>query len=415
MTDLLFDWLERLEQRQPKKINLGLERIARVIKQLNLAPQVPVITVAGTNGKGSCCAYLEAILDAAGYRTGCFYSPHLIDFNERIQVERRSVAAADIVAAFELIEQGDNRRAHGDLPLTYFEFAVAAALAIFRRAGCEVIILEVGLGGRLDAVNAVDADVAVITSVSIDHVEQLGADRESIGLEKAGIMRPSSPVICGDRDPPASVLARAEQIGAPSLVRGRDFFVDIVPGAGTWCYRGKQIRDALPRPAMHGAHQYANASCALAALEELADRLPVNQAQVRGGLLGARLTGRFDVVLGDVPAMLDMGYFAYTEAVFAVRTRKDIAGIIAQMASRVDSWRIAPCADDTGSVDTIEKILAKTGSKFVSYPSVAAALSAATAATQGKRQARIVVFGSFATVEEYLQTDHQTRKEALSA
>ena len=422
-------WLKHLEQRQPTgPFKLGLERMVHVLAHLDLQWSMPIITVAGTNGKGSCCCYLENILIQAAYRPGCFYSPHLLDFTERIRVAGTIPATDDLLDAFATVEAADAQRSDDDTPLSYFEFIAIAAALVFQRSKCTAAIFEVGLGGRLDAVNAFDADVAVITSIGIDHVEHLGPDRESIGAEKAGIMRPGRPVIIGDSNPPASILAHAAKLGCPAVVAGRDFNTTLDP-TGTWCQHGvRGMRNALPRPLMHGRHQYTNASCALAALEAIDDRLPVDQAAVRFGLAQAALPARFEVLPGPVPvvldvahnvaaaraladALFDMGYFASTHAVFGARKRKDIAGIVAQLAGRIEHWYVAPVGTETESdLATTIATLHDHGREATVYDSVAAAAAAAHAAVTGR--ARIVVTGSFLTVEEYL---HSTQAQRLVA
>ena len=428
MGDEMAKWLARLEGRQPSgAFELGLSRIARVVGDLGLAPPSPVITVAGTNGKGSTCRCLESILSEAGYRPGCFYSPHLLDFSERISIDGRQPDAEQVMAAFETVEEADGRRKAEEDPLSYFEFIVVAAALMFRDNACGATVLEVGLGGRLDAVNAFDADVAVITTVDIDHVEYLGSDRESIGAEKAGIMRAGMPVVIGDRQVPASVLLRAEDLGCTAYLRGRDF-VEEIGELGQWHYRGQGLRTALPRPMMHGRHQYANAACALAALEVVDDRLPVSQAHARLGLASASLPGRFEVLPGPIPvvldvahnahaaraldsALLDMGYFTRTHAVFGARARKDAVGIVKALAGRIDEWHVAPVAGEDASqaMKTCSSVRGMDGTATI-HDSVAAAAAAAHA--KARERERIVVFGSFLTVEEYLTSRAASRKVA---
>lgn len=412
------EWLDLLKERQPPRVSLGIGRIGRARDALGLSLGMPVITVAGTNGKGSCCAYLEAILSAAGYRTGCFYSPHLVEFSERIRIGGRPLAQSDTCALFAKVERIDALRDKEDERLTYFEFVALAAALGFAESGCDAVIFEVGLGGRLDAVNVFDADVAVITSVSIDHTRLLGADRESIGFEKAGILRAGSPAVCGDQSPPASVVRQAGKLAVALHVRSRDFHARI--GECGWAYRGKKLRSALPAPAMPGLYQYANASCALCALEQLEDRLPVSQAAVRAGLLEARLGGRFEVIPGECPVvldvahnvaaaqkladtLLDMGFFRRTIAVFGARTRKDVAGIVKALTGRIERWHIAPVGGDTGDGAAIAAVAAADAEDgLVIHPSVAQAAQAAH--SEAGKGDRILVTGSFYTVAEYLKT-----------
>ena len=416
MSLALADWLQLLEARQPASFEMGTRRVREAGAALGLKLAMPVITVAGTNGKGSTVRLLEGILTAAGWRTGCFYSPHLLDFRERITI---AGAPADEPLLCECLARIEEVVAMNDALVTptYFEFVTLAAAAAFAQAGCDAAILETGLGGRLDATNAFDADVAVITSIGIDHVEHLGSDRESIGREKAGIMRRGKPAICGDANPPESLAAEAAHIGARLLMRGRDFFAR--PAANSWNYQGASLRSALPPPAMPGVHQYANAACALCVLEQLESRLPVDQGAVRRGLAEARLAGRFEVLPGPNPVVLDiahnvpacerladsllaMGYFEHTLAVFGVRSRKDGPGMIGALAGRVDQWFIAPVGDDDGrqqAADAAGTTAAAAGAEVRAFASIAEAAEAAHATAPAG--ARIVVLGSFLTVAQY--------------
>ena len=268
----LAGWLDYIEQQHPQSIALGLERVARVRDAMGLAPAAPVITVAGTNGKGSTCAMLEAILGAAGYRVGLYTSPHLLRYNERVRVGGREAGDAALVASFERVEAA--RTALGGTSLTYFEFGTLAAVDIFLRSAVDVLLLEVGMGGRLDAVNAFDADCAIVTSIGLDHMDYLGGTREAIGYEKAGIFRAGKPAVLADRSPPASLLAHAEATGAKLLRIGPDF--DYERGRGNWSFRGPAGRySGLTEPALRGEIQLQNASAALAALDALDRRLPV--------------------------------------------------------------------------------------------------------------------------------------------
>ncbi len=274
----LADWLARLEQLHPSAIDLGLERVRRVKDAMGLAPAFPIITVGGTNGKGSTCATLEAILGAAGYKTGLYTSPHLLRYNERVRIAGKEASDAELVAAFERIDA-----VRGDISLTYFEFGTLGAMAQFIDAGVDVAILEVGLGGRLDAVNVFDADAAIVSSVDLDHMDYLGDSREQIGFEKAGIYRSGRPAICADPDPPDRLLEHARHIGADLRCVERDFFA--LREDDHWTFRSADVTwPALPLPAMAGTYQLRNAAGALAALAALRGRLPVNEAAIRSGL-----------------------------------------------------------------------------------------------------------------------------------
>src|SRR5579863_4343426 len=280
----LQEWLTWQEQLHPNPIDLGLERVQRVLEAMGLSrPVFPVLTVGGTNGKGSCVALVEAMLRAAGYHTGAYTSPHLLRYNERLQVDGSLATDEEFCTAFERID-----RARGDISLTYFEFGTLAAMDILARRGVDAAVLEVGMGGRLDAVNAVDPEAALVASVGLDHQDWLGNDRESIGFEKAGIYRADKPALCGDRSPPESLLTHARDIGAQLRVLGMDFDHDI--GAGRWIWRGPEgeLRD-LPQPALVGRIQYDNAATVIAILKSVAVRLPVSDEAIRQGLENVRL------------------------------------------------------------------------------------------------------------------------------
>ncbi|HLY95950.1 MAG: bifunctional tetrahydrofolate synthase/dihydrofolate synthase, partial [Sideroxydans sp.] len=302
MPNTLAEWLTYLESLHPKTIALGLERVAQVKQRLNLQPDFPVIIVGGTNGKGSACAMLEAILHAAGYRVGCYTSPHLLDYNERVRIGKQPASDAELCASFAQIEQ-----ARGDTPLTYFEFGTLAAMQCFIGHTVDVAILEVGLGGRLDAVNVFDADCAVVTSVDIDHVDYLGDTREQIAFEKAGIFRRGRVAICADSDVPQAVQTHAQQVGAELWCIGSEF--GYAAHQGQWDYRSKVgSRSALPIPALRGAFQLHNASAVLAVLDALKGELPVSMEAVRRGLVEVQLAGRFQFVPGKPQLILDVAH-----------------------------------------------------------------------------------------------------------
>jgi len=423
----LDDWLAYISAQHPATIALGLERVREVAARMDLvAPdaatrqrsgaQFPTITVGGTNGKGSTCAYLESILGVAGYRVGLYTSPHLLRYNERVRIGGADLDDAALVRGFEQVEA-----ARGTVELTYFEFGTLAALAAFSEAKVEAAILEVGLGGRLDAVNIVDADVAIVASVDLDHQAFLGNDREAIGFEKAGIFRAGRPAIFGDQDPPASLVKHARDVGAELQLLDRDFRYEA--GERQWDFIGRKgPKRALPMPALRGRWQLKNASCALAALDEVADRLPVSLGEVKRGLNDVRLPGRLQVLPGrpvvvlDVAhnphaaraladALGDMGFFENTIAVFAMLADKDIAGVVDAIRHRIDRWHVAAAdAERAASAAQIAEILAKRGLAGVTrtFASVDSALAAA------RREAgpadRILVFGSFYTVAEALRS-----------
>lgn len=410
----LADWLRWQETLHPREIELGLDRVRAVAERLDLLqPACPVIIVGGTNGKGSTLACLEAIYSEAGYRTGLYTSPHLIRYNERIRIEQREADDADIMTAFEAIDA-----ARGDISLTYFEFGTLTALWLFARARVDVMLLEVGLGGRLDAVNILDADVAVVTSIGLDHMDWLGGTRELIAREKAGIFRPQRPAVCGDPDPPADLAAAAAACGAHwygldqafGSRRSRDGYWDWWSLQREW--------DELPLPALGAGVQLHNAAAALMAIECLQPRLPVARPAVVAGLTAAGLPGRCQrLEAGGVELVLDVAHNAQaalaladwlaahptagpTRAVYAGLADKDAGGVIAPLLPGVDCWYVGSLSGTRARhADSVLPLLAGAGA--TGYDTVTSAWQAARA-DSGPGD-RIVVFGSFLTVAEVLQ------------
>ena len=412
--DTLAEWLAWQETVHPVEMDLGLSRTRLVHEALGGGgpPPFPVVTVAGTNGKGSTVAFAQALLTAAGSRTGTYTSPHLVDYNERIRIDGEPVPDAAIMTAFDRID-----RARGGVTLTYFEFGTLAAVEVFRATGVDAAVLEVGIGGRLDAVNVFDADAAVVTPVDIDHVHWLGPDRESIGREKAGIFRPGRPAVIADRDPPASLVAEAERIGARCLRLGRDF--DAVPAGGGWRWQGPEGEfDELPAPPLTGRFQLDNAAAALMALDAIG-RLP-EPAAVRRGIAGTRLAGRFQVLPGEVPVVLDIAHNPHAARSLAVTLRssrprgreiavaglledKDAAGVVDATADVFDRWYVAqPSGARGGSAEALARtVRARARNAAVEVcGDVPSALRRARAAVRPGD--RIVVFGSCYTVGEVL-------------
>ncbi|KVH78297.1 bifunctional folylpolyglutamate synthase/dihydrofolate synthase [Burkholderia ubonensis] len=415
-------WLSHLERAHPVGIDMGLTRIGQVKAALGLEFACPVITVGGTNGKGSTCAFLETILVRAGYKVGCHTSPHLLAFNERARVNGETVADDALLPHFEAVEA-----ARTSLPepvsLTYFEFTTLAILHLFASRGLDAVILEVGLGGRLDAVNIIDTDCAIVTSIDIDHTEYLGDTREQIAFEKAGIFRPGKPAICGDPAVPQTLIDHAEAIGADLWLVGRDFRYEAQPGAERqqWSYLGRDKRyPALAYPALRGANQLINASAALAALESLRAVLPVSAQDIRLGLANVELPGRFQVLPGKPAIVLDvahnphaaavlaqnlgnMGFFPYTYAVFGAMHDKDIDGVLRHLKGEIDHW----CVTDlplprAASAGQLEAALRHAGVEDGPDSSVTCHVSPADAFRDALKRAsendRIVIFGSFHTV-----------------
>jgi len=414
----LEEWLAHCERLHPKSIDLGLERVRGLAERMQLRFDCPVITVAGTNGKGSTCAMLEAILTEAGYRTGVYTSPHLVHFEERCRIHGESAPADQLAAAFERVEG-----VRGDVLLTYFEFTTLAILDVLAHAQLDVVILEVGLGGRLDAVNVIDADCAIITSIDIDHAELLGDTREQIGLEKAGILRPGRPAVVSDPVPPQSVIDHANAIGADLWLLGRDFNYSGDPQQWAWAGRGRRYA-GLAYPALRGANQLINASGALAALTAMRQQLPVTAQAVRNGFALVELPARFQVVPGKPALVLDVAhnphavaalaqnleiqraYYASTHAVFGAMSDKDLTAILTRMDPVIDCWYFTdlptPRAATGAALHALWQSVSTrkdVGAAVFKTPQIALQAAAMVAAPAD----RIVVFGSFYTVGGVLE------------
>jgi dihydrofolate synthase/folylpolyglutamate synthase len=408
----LQEWLDWCEQLHPVAIDMGLERVKTVADRMDLRFDCPVITVAGTNGKGSTCAMLEAVLLQAGYRTGVYTSPHLVQFEERCRLHGESASAEAFAEAFAAVEA-----VRGDVSLTYFEFSTLAILHLMAKSNLDVAILEVGLGGRLDAVNIIDADCAVITSIDIDHTAILGKDRESIGFEKAGIMRAGRPVIVSDPVPPQSVIDHAGAVGSDVWLFGRDF--NFSGDKQQWAWAGRDRRySGMAYPALRGANQLINASGVLAALDALRQRIPVTAQAVRNGLAMVELPGRFQIVPGQPVLVLDvahnphsvaalaanldaMGFYPTTHAVFGAMADKDLLPMLQKVNPMIDRWYFtdlplprAAKATDLKQAWQAQNNRNDSASSVHNEPMQAlqAAIDAADPAD------RIVVFGSFYTV-----------------
>jgi dihydrofolate synthase/folylpolyglutamate synthase len=393
-------------------IDMGLDRVKTVADRMALHFDCPVITVAGTNGKGSTCAMLEAVLLQAGYRTGVYTSPHLVHFEERCRLHGESASAEVFAEAFAAVEA-----VRGDVSLTYFEFSTLAILHMMASAQLDVAILEVGLGGRLDAVNIIDADCAVITSIDIDHTAILGKDRESIGFEKAGIMRAGRPVIVSDPVPPQSVLDHAAALGADLWLFGRDF--NFSGDKQQWAWAGRERRySGMAYPALRGANQLINASGVLAALDALRQRIPVTAQAVRNGLAMVELPGRFQIVPGQPVLVLDvahnphsvaalaanldaMGFYPTTHAVLGTMADKDLLPMLQKVNPMVDKWYLTdlPLPRAAKAVDLQQAWQAQNTRTDTASSVHADPLQALQAAIDAADPAdRIVVFGSFYTV-----------------
>lgn len=411
----LGEWLAWQETLHPQAIDLGLERVRRVYCALNPAQERPfTITVGGTNGKGSCVAALDAILRRAGYRVGAYTSPHILRYNERICIGGVPVDDAAICASFERIEA-----VRGETTLSFFEFGTLAALDIFRGAELDVQILEVGLGGRLDAVNIVDADVALVASIGIDHEEWLGLTREAIGQEKAGIFRRGRICVLGDPEAPATVLGHAEAIGADLLVQGRDFAFWRDGDSWVWQGRGGD-REMLPKPCLRGDHQYLNMSAVLQVIEAVRPRLPVPADAIQAGLANIHLPGRFQIIEGEPTVLLDVAHNPHAvrvladylrqfkqerpvHAVFAMMRDKDIRGVLGCIRELVDDWYLAPLQlPRAATPETLLPVFAELGAQEVHHGFSDAAEAFARVHRNAENESIILVFGSFFLVAEYL-------------
>ncbi len=414
----LDQWLAHCERLNPRsmefareRVEFTLDRVLEVQARLDIRLDCPLITVAGTNGKGSTCAMIEAIARHAGYRTALSIKPHLVHFEERCRFDGAMVEAAALLPHFEAVES-----ARGALPLTYFEFTTLVIMRAFAHARPDVAILEVGLGGRLDAANAFDADCAVLTNVALDHTEYLGSTRDAIGREKAHIFRPGRPAIVGDPEPPASVIEHARAIGADLWQHGRDFRLQ--GDRQQWSWSGRKRRySGLAHPALRGANQLLNAATALAALESLHERLPIPAQAVRTGLALVELPGRFQIVPGEPVLVLDvahnpqaagalaasldqMGFYPRTLAVFGVMADKDIAQVIGPLRPLVDAWFVTdlPLPRAARAVELSRDLAAPPhgGTRISTFAAPSDALRAALA--EATPADRILVFGSFYTV-----------------
>lgn len=422
LPETLSGWLELLDHRHGKPIQLGLERVQRVLARMSARSSAVVITVGGTNGKGSTSAMLEAILIAAGFHVGCYTSPHLLRYNERVRIDGVEVDDMRLVEAFATVEA-----ARGEEPLTYFEHGTLAAWQVFCNTPLDVIVLEVGLGGRLDAVNVIDADCAIVTSVAMDHMDYLGDTREKIGFEKAGIFRAGRPAVCGDPQPPATLVEHAASIGAPLWISGRDFgFGGDRQQWGYWRYETPGPGGALLRrgglayPALRGANQLLNASAVLTALELMRERIPVPMQAVRQGLMLVELPGRFQVLPGQPAVVLDvahnpqaagvlaenlsnMGFYPETWAVLGMLRDKDVEGVVGRLRGRVDHWHLADTPGPRGlTAQALAERMRAAGveGEFACHPNPAAAYRAVRA--KAAASDRIVVFGSFLSVSDVL-------------
>jgi dihydrofolate synthase/folylpolyglutamate synthase len=414
----LSDWLSYLEQLHPSAIDMGLERSQQVATQMSLTRPAPrVITVTGTNGKGSTCAFVASLLQAQGLKVGVYSSPHLLRYNERVQVQGVEATDAELCAAFDVVERG-----RGDISLTYFEMGTLAAFWLFAQAGLDAVVLEVGLGGRLDTVNLIDADMALVTSIGVDHAEFLGNTRETVAFEKAGIFREGRPALCGDLDPPQPLLDKARALHCPLSLRGRDFDLQINATAWDWSgtdATGRKVElHALPLLDL----PMQNAALALQAYLLL--DLPWDESTLRGALVNTRVTGRLDRRSIDwqgksLSLLLDVGHNPHAAtflaqrlnqrpvagkrlAVFGLLSDKDLQGVLAELGETFSSWAVAPLPTPRSRpAQEIEQALQNLGARVTSHPSIALALEAQCAHATADDE--IVLFGSFYCVAEALE------------
>lgn len=422
-------WLSYIESLHPKAIAMGLERVKRMIVRLQLHPTFTIITVAGTNGKGSTCAMLAQIYQQAGYQVGIYSSPHLLRYNERVKINGIEASDADLCQAFAVVDAA--RNAGEVIPLTYFEVGTLAAMWHFMQAKLDVVILEIGLGGRLDAVNAFEPHCAIVTSVDLDHQEFLGDTREQIGFEKAGVYRAGKPAICGDADPPERLVKHAHQIKADFKCIQQDFEFQSL--ADTWQFKVYgQTRYTLPKPALIGDYQLSNAACAIAAVEALQPRLAVNQAAMAKAMQQVTLAGRFQILKTQASQryqiVLDVAHNPHaatalaanlnacrqtqgkTYAVFAMLADKDIRGVIEAVNNEIDVWYVASIDHARGaSASVLAKYIAQVNpqAKIYQFDTVTQAFQQACRALEACEDAhendKIITFGSFFTVSAVMQ------------
>jgi dihydrofolate synthase / folylpolyglutamate synthase len=417
----LEDWLAYIEGLHPTTIDMGLERVREVWQRLGVAISCPVITVAGTNGKGSTCAMLESIYREAGYRTAMYTSPHLVHFMERLRINSEMADATDFIAACADVERARTQKG-SEVSLTYFEFTTLAFLVAISRKSLDVAILEIGLGGRLDAVNLIDCDCAIITSIDLDHMEYLGPDRESIGREKAHIMRTGKPAIVSDPMPPQSVIDYAQSIGADLWRMGTDFNFQGDKQQWGWAGRGRRYA-GMAYPALRGANQLVNASGVLAALTAMSGQLPVTAQAIRNGMAFVEIPGRFQLIPGQPALVLDvahnphsvaalaanldaMGFYPTTHAVMGAMADKDLTPMFIKLAPLVDRWYFTdlPTPRAASAKQLQERWLSLNTRKDAQSECYTSPQSALDAAINFADAAdRIVVFGSFYTVGGVLQ------------
>lgn len=421
-TKNLAEWLSYIESLHPKSIAMGLGRVKRMINRLELNPKFTIITVAGTNGKGSTCAMLEQIYINAGYQVGCYTSPHLLRYNERVRINKQVASDEALCAAFAAVDEARVGAKGEVIALTYFEVGTLAAMWHFMQTGVDVAILEIGLGGRLDAVNVFEPSCSIVTSVDLDHQEFLGNTRESIGFEKAGVYRKSVPAICGDANPPASLVAYAQELQTDFKCVNQDFDFTLV-GVDSWRYSSREATYTLPNPALKGAYQLGNASCAVAAVESLQSQLPVTVAQIASAMRQVCLAGRFQTVSTSPYVILDVAHNPHaaralaanlnairnaksnTIAVFAMLADKDIQGVVQAVKGEIDIWYVAGIDNVRGaSVEDLAAIVSQVDPNANLQIFLNANIAYQQACIDAGENDKIIVFGSFYTVASVMQS-----------
>jgi len=430
----LTTWLSYIESLHPKSIAMGLDRVRLMVDRLQLSPTFPIISVTGTNGKGSTCAMLEQIYKQAGYKVACYASPHLVRYNERVRVDGLEVSDEDLCAAFAAVDTARVDENNLVIALTYFEVGTLAAIWHFMQAGVDIAILEIGLGGRLDAVNAFEPSCAIVTSIDLDHQEFLGNTRDSIAFEKAGIYRPLVPAICGDANPPKSLTAYTQKVQANFMCIHQDF--DYILNKHNWTYLAeKKAKYSLPLPALHGRYQLNNAACAIAAVESLQSKMPVTIEAMINAMQRVTLAGRFQTVsINEFPrVILDVAHNPHaakalaenlnaiktqntnsrsgkTFAVFAMLADKDIKGVIEAIKDEIDEWYVASIDHSRGAlaadlVNIIGRVAPKANVKVfnsVENAYLQARIDIEACIDLGEND-KIIVFGSFFTVSAVMQ------------
>ena len=411
----LKDWLGYIESIHLFKIDLTLERIKVVVERLNLDISFSIITVGGTNGKGSTCAILESIYKEAGYKVGCYTSPHFLQFNERIKLQAVPVSDDLICEAFTKIES-----VRKGISLTYFEYGTVAAMSIFADADIDIAILEVGLGGRLDAVNIFDSDCAIVTTIDLDHMDYLGHTREAIGFEKAGIYRANKIAICGDFDPPQSLINHCESIQAELKILGKDFAYKAHHDSFDFSIDSSFVIN-LPLPRLQGFFQLANASNALMAVKIMEDQLPLTENAIQHGIASVSLPGRFQEVKTNPSLILDVAHNPHaarslsdnlraysvsgkTTAIFSILKDKDIVGVVEAVSHDIDAWYVAEIQNErAANIDTISKSIQKVNpsAHIVPFKNIKQAYQFAS--NRVSRNDRIIAFGSFYTVSDIMR------------